>query len=249
MLGLLIGSFLNVVVWRLPRNESLSRPPSHCPACDHPVRPRDNVPVVSWLLLRGRCRDCGAPISVRYPAVEFVTALLFVALAWRIGARPMLAGFLFLGATGVALALIDIDVKRLPNALTFPNYGVGIAALLGQAGLDGAWWPVGRALIGMAALYLFYAALWLAGGMGFGDVKLSGVLGLYLAWLGWGSLVVGAFLGFVVGAFGGLALIAAGKGKLKSKIPYGPYMLIGAFVSVMAGHAISHGYSHLVFGG
>lgn len=249
ILGLLIGSFLNVVVWRLPRNESLVSPGSHCPSCEQPVRARDNVPVVSWLLLRGRCRDCRSRISARYPAVELTTGVIFVVLAWSVGLRPAVVGFLFLGATGLAMALIDIDVRRLPNALTFPNYAVGLSALLAQSAVDHNWWPFERAVIGMAVLWLFYAVLWLLGGMGFGDVKLAGVLGLYLGWLGWGSLVVGAFLAFAIGAVAGVGLMLAGRSGMKSRIPYGPYMLVGALLAILAGPSIASGYTHLVFGG
>ena len=129
VVGLAVGSFLNVVVWRVPRGESVVSPPSACPACASPVRPRDNVPVVGWLLLRGRCRDCDAPVSARYPVVEGLTAVLFVVLALRLGADPVLPAYLYLAAVGLALALIDLDVRRLPDALTLPSYPV-VAALL-----------------------------------------------------------------------------------------------------------------------
>src|SRR5436190_1485567 len=116
-LGLAVGSFLNVVIWRVPRGESVVRPPSHCPGCDRPIRPRDNVPVLSWLLLRGKCRDCGEAISLRYPLVELGTSVLFAVLTLSIGFEAELPAFLYLGAIGVALAMIDIDVKRLPRLL------------------------------------------------------------------------------------------------------------------------------------
>jgi leader peptidase (prepilin peptidase)/N-methyltransferase len=252
VLGLLIGSFLNVVVWRLPRKESLSHPASHCPSCQHPIRPYDNVPVVSWLLLRRRCRDCKAPISARYPAVELATGILFVIVAWRIGLHLSLIGYLFFTATGVALALIDFDIKRLPDALTFPTYLVAIAALAADSAHSGHWSAFERAVEGMAALFAFYLATRILGraimgktAMGLGDVKLSGILGLLLAWLSWGALVVGAFAGFLVGAVGGIALIASGRGKLATRIPYGPYMLLGALVGILWGAQIAHWYVHL----
>ncbi|BEP16049.1 A24 family peptidase [Acidothermaceae bacterium B102] len=250
--GLLIGSFLNVVVWRLPRRESLSHPPSHCPHCQNPVRPYDNVPVVSWLVLRRRCRDCKEPISSRYPAVELATSVLFVVVAWRIGWHLSLIGYLFFTATGVALALIDYDIKRLPDTLTFPTYLVALAALLADTVHSGHWHPFVRALEGMAALFGFYLATRVLGtallrktAMGLGDVKLSGILGLLLAWLSWGALVVGAFAGFLVGAVGGITLIASGRGKLATKIPYGPYMLLGALVGILWGGSIAHWYLSL----
>lgn len=251
-MGLIIGSFLNVVVWRLPRGENLSHPPSHCPGCDQPIKPYDNVPVLSWLLLRRRCRNCKIVISARYPSVELATGLLFLVVAWRIGWHLSLVGYLFFTATGVALALIDYDTKRLPDKLTVPTYVVAIAALLADSVHSGHWHPFVRALEGMAALFGFYLATRVIGGavlgktaMGLGDVKLSGILGLLLAWLSWGALVVGAFAGFLVGAVGGIALIASGRGKLATKIPYGPYMLAGALVGILWGTSIAHWYLSL----
>jgi leader peptidase (prepilin peptidase)/N-methyltransferase len=249
LVGLLIGSFLNVVVWRLPRSESLSHPPSHCPTCQHPIRPYDNVPVLSWLILRGRCRDCAARISARYPAVELLTCGLFALMAWRIGWHLSLVGYLFFTATGVALALIDYDVKRLPDALTFPTYVVAIVALAADSASSGHWTPFVRAVEGMAALFALYMATRVLGAlllrktaMGLGDVKLSGILGLLLAWLSWGALFVGAFAGFLVGGVGGIVLIASGRGKMASRIPYGPYMLIGALVGILWGTSLAHWY-------
>jgi leader peptidase (prepilin peptidase)/N-methyltransferase len=252
LFGLIIGSFLNVVIWRLPRGDSLSQPPSHCPSCGHAIRPYDNIPVVSWLMLRGRCRDCGTRISGRYPAVELLTGVLFGVMAWRIGWHVALLGFLFLVAIGVALALIDIDVMRLPNSLVFPGYVVGLAALAGDAAVRGSWWQFERALIGMVALYAFFYATMVLGeillrkkAMGFGDVKLSGVLGLFLAWMSWGALFVGAFAGFLVGGVVGMALIVSGRGSRAQRIPYGPYMLGGALIGILWGTSLAHWYVSL----
>jgi leader peptidase (prepilin peptidase) / N-methyltransferase len=242
--GLLIGSFLNVVIWRVPRGESLVSPPSHCPVCDNAVRPRDNVPVLSWLVLRGRCRDCDAPISSRYPLVEAGTALVFAVLAARIGFEPELPAFLYLGAVGVALALIDLDVKRLPNAIVLPSYAVA-GVLLGVAAVFGHdWSSYLRAVLGMAALFGLYFVLALVypAGMGFGDVKLAGVLGLYLGWLGWGEVVSGGFLGFLFGGVVGGALMVARRAGRKSQIPFGPFMLAGAFAAILWGGALADLY-------
>jgi len=250
VLGLVVGSFLNVVAWRLPRGKSVASPPSHCPACDAPVRARDNVPVLSWALLRGRCRDCGSPISLRYPAVELLTAGVFALLAWRIGLEPELPAFLYLGAVGVALALIDLDIKRLPNSLTLPSYAVG-AALLGLAALaDADLAAYLRALLGMLTLFAFYflLAFIYPAGMGFGDVKLAGVLGMYLGWLGWGVLAVGGFLGFLLGGLVGGALMMAKRAGRKTAIPFGPFMLAGALLAVLWGHEIAAAYTGTLSG-
>ncbi|MDX6285422.1 MAG: leader peptidase (prepilin peptidase) / N-methyltransferase [Frankiales bacterium] len=245
VLGLMVGSFLNVVIWRVPRGESVVRPESHCPGCNKPIRPRDNVPVLSWLLLRGRCRDCGTSISPRYPAVEVLTALVWAAFGLKFGYDAQLPAYLYLGAVGVALALIDIDTKRLPNALVLPSYPIAMALLAIAAGVNGQWGDFVRALLGMAALYGFYFALVLAvpRGMGFGDVKLAGVLGLYLGWLGWGQVIAGGFLGFLVGSVAGIGLMVARRAGRKTEIPFGPFMLLGAFLAVFWGHALANAYT------
>src|SRR3954466_5240525 len=181
LIGLVVGSFLNVVIHRVPRGQSIVRPRSHCPACENGIRPRDEIPVLSWLILRGRCRDCGVGISMRYPLVELLTAVVFVCLALRFGPSSTLPAYLYLGAVSVALALIDLDTKRLPDAITLPSYPIGVALLAVAAVGDSSWSPLLRGLIGLAAMYAFYFALRFAypKGMGFGDVKLAGVLGLY----------------------------------------------------------------------
>jgi leader peptidase (prepilin peptidase)/N-methyltransferase len=250
ILGLIIGSFLNVVIWRVPRGESVVRPASHCPSCGSAIRPWDNVPVLSWLLLRRRCRACSAPISGRYPAVELVTAAVFLVLALRIGLDAALPAFLYLGAAGVALAVIDLDVKRLPDAIVLPSYVVALVLLGGAAVANGEWSNLLRALFGMAALFLFYFLLVLVypSGMGLGDVKLAGVLGLFLGYLGWAEVVTGGFLGFLFGGVVGGALMAMRKAGRKSKIPFGPFMLAGALVAIVAGGALADLYLDSVLG-
>ncbi|HEY3546528.1 MAG TPA: prepilin peptidase [Propionicimonas sp.] len=247
ILGLAIGSFLNVVIWRVPRRESIVSPPSACPSCGHAIRRRDNVPVLSWLLLRGRCRDCGAPISVRYPLVEAGTTLLFVGVALRLGVAWSLPAHLYLAAIGMALALIDLDVHRLPDAIVLPSYAV-VTVLLLLASLNPGgtpdWPALLRALIGGATLWVFYfvlSVLW-AGGMGFGDVKLAGILGAAMAWLGWGTLVIGAFAAFLVGGLFSIGLLASGRATRKSGIPFGPWMILGAAVGVAVGEPLWSAY-------
>lgn len=244
VLGLVIGSFLNVVIWRVPRGESIASPPSHCPSCGNPVRPRDNVPVVSWLLLRGRCRDCKTQISRRYPLVELATGVVFAVMAVRFGFDAVLPAFLYLAAVGVALWMIDLDVKRLPNAIVLPSYIVAAVLLTGASAVTGEWGDLLRAVLGMAALYGFYFALAFIypAGMGFGDVKLAGVLGLYLGYLGWGEVVTGAFLGFLFGGVVGIGLMVVRKAGRKSQIPFGPFMLAGALVAILWGGALADLY-------
>lgn len=244
VLGLLIGSFLNVVVHRVPAGQSVARPPSACPGCGTAIRPRDNVPVLSWLVLRAKCRDCGEPISARYPLVELGCAALFAVMAVRFGLDPVLPAYLYLAALGLALALIDLDVRRLPNVLTLPSYPVAVVLLGGAALLGSDSGSFIRALAGGAVALAVYFLLVLAypAGMGLGDVKLSGVLGLYLGWLGWGVLVAGLFLGFFLGALLGIGLIVTGKGGRKSKVPFGPFMLLGALVAILFGQQLVDAY-------
>lgn len=236
LLGLLIGSFLNVVIWRVPRGESIVSPPSACPGCGTPISPRDNIPILSWLLLRGRCRSCGEPISGRYPLVEAGTAVLFGLTAWWAGLSWQLPAYLYLAAIAVALSMIDIDVHRLPDAIVLPSYVVALVLLLLPAALEGRWDDLLRAVLAALALFAFYFVLVLIypAGMGFGDVKLAGVLGLYLGWVSWGAVVVGTFAAFVVGAVVGIGVMVARKGGRKTKVPFGPFMFVGAAFGLVA---------------
>ena len=235
--GLLVGSFLNVVIHRVPVGESVVSPRSRCPECGTEIKVRDNIPVVSWLLLRGRCRSCGEAISVRYPLVEIGHALLWLTMLIRFDLTWQLPAYLYLASVGLALAVIDLDTKRLPNALTLPSYVVGVLLLLLPAALDDSWDDYLRAGLAMVALYGFYFVLALIypRGMGWGDVKLAGVLGLYLGWLSWGVLVVGGFLGFLLGALIGGGLMVLRRAGRKTKIPFGPFMLLGALLAILWG--------------
>jgi leader peptidase (prepilin peptidase)/N-methyltransferase len=245
LLGLAVGSFLNVVIHRVPRDESLVRPGSHCPQCGAAVRHRHNVPVLGWLLLRGRCADCAAPISTRYPLVEAGTAALFVAVAAKFGATWVLPAFLYLAAVAVALALIDLDVMRLPNAIVYPSYLVAAALLVPVALLGGEPAAIVRGLAAAALLWVFYRGLAHFGGMGGGDVKLAPLLGFYLGWLGWDAVAVGAFAAFLLGGVVGIALMATRLADRRTRIPFGPYMLAGAFLAVFAAAPIADWYTAL----
>jgi leader peptidase (prepilin peptidase)/N-methyltransferase len=244
LLGLVVGSFLNVVIARVPLGESVVSPRSRCPRCGSEISSRDNIPILSWLVLRGRCRNCHEPISIRYPLVELSHAALWLAMLWRLGWNPELPAYLYFASVGLALAVIDLDTKRLPNVLTLPSYVVVGLLLLIPAGMDGEWSFYLRAWLSAAALYGFYFVLALVypAGMGFGDVKLAGVLGLVLGWLSWGHLVVGGFLGFLLGAVVGGALMIFGRAGRKSKIPFGPFMLAGALIAIFWGGSLWSSY-------
>jgi leader peptidase (prepilin peptidase)/N-methyltransferase len=249
VLGLLIGSFLNVVIWRVPRGESVVRPPSHCPRCETRLAARDNVPVLSWLVLRGRCRSCRGPISARYPLVEAGTAALFAGTAARLaGVRhgwAVLPAYLVFVAVCIALALIDLDTKRLPNVLTLPMYAVGPLLLGIPAAAYGDGRPLLRAAEGLAVLYGVYFLLCFGTGgrgLGFGDVKLAGILGLYLGWLGWRDLAVGVLAAHVVGGVLAIGLLVAQRAGRKSAVPFGPFLVAGALIGLFAGHALGQAW-------
>jgi len=246
LLGLAVGSFLNVVIHRVPEGRSLVSPGSHCPHCGHAVRNRHNIPVLGWLLLRGRCADCKAPISARYPLVEAGTAALFVAVAARFGLSWELPAYLYLAAVAIALAAIDLDVFRLPDAIVKPSYAVALALLAGAAYLGDNWPAVLRGLLGAAAMWLLFRTIAVFGPMGGGDIKLAPLLGFYLGWLGWDALAIGAFAGFLLGGLAGAVLMAVRLAKRKSRVPFGPYMLAGAFVAVFAAAPIAGWYLDLL---
>ncbi|MBX9718999.1 MAG: prepilin peptidase [Microbacteriaceae bacterium] len=256
--GALIGSFLNVVVHRVPLGLSVVRPASRCPSCSTAIRRADNVPVLSWLLLRGRCRTCAAPISVRYPLVELLTALAFAGVALLFGpavvastdalsigaAILVLIAFLYLAAVSIALAAIDLDTHRLPNAIVLPSYLVGVVLLGGAALLAADPISFVRSAAGAGILFALYMALALISprGMGMGDVKLAGVIGLYLGWVGWSALAVGALAAFLIGGLVGIGLILARRASRSTGIPFGPWMLAGAWVGIILGEHIARAY-------
>lgn len=247
VLGLAVGSFLTVVVRRVPGNEPVAGPPGSRPRCGHRTRARDRVPVLSWLLLRGRCRDCAEPIPVRDPLVEAGTAVLFGGVAALTGPTWALPVLLSLAALSVALTLIDLDVQRLPDAIVLPAYPA-CAALLALAswnpGGEPAWGALGRAAVGGGGLLALYlaAALTHPGGMGLGDVKLAGVLGLCLGWFGWGVLAVGGFAAFVLGGLYAVGLLVARRAGRRSGIPFGPWMLAGAWLGIAVGERVGDWY-------
>ncbi|HEX2901861.1 MAG TPA: prepilin peptidase [Jatrophihabitans sp.] len=254
LLGLAIGSFLNVVIYRLPLGMSLSRPASACPSCGNPIRKRHNVPVLGWLLLRGRCADCSAPISARYPTIEALTAVLFVACAWRIAQLhllPALPAYLIFAAIAVALSMIDVDVHRLPNGIVLPAYPVlGMALTLAAVILDQPGALLRAAICGMSLFLLYFILAFInPKGMGFGDVKLAGLIGGMLGFLSYQAFAVGACAAFLIGGcFGIFAMLAAGRSR-KSALPFGPFMLSGAFLAVFLADPVWQWYSNFALAG
>lgn len=258
VLGAAIGSFLNVVIHRVPLGVSVVAPPSACPACAAPVRAYDNIPILSWFLLRGRCRDCGAAFSVRYALIELLTALAFAGLTVlylpavldattttaTIAASLVLGAMLWFAAISIALAAIDVDTHRLPDAIVLPSYAVA-AAVLGAAAILGVdLESAARAAAGAGILFAGYLTLALISprGMGMGDVKLAGVIGLMLGFAGWAPLIVGTMAAFVLGGIVGIALIVTRRARRNTGIPFGPWMLGGAWVGILLGEPIAQGY-------
>lgn len=263
LFGAVVGSFLNVVVHRLPAGESVVSPGSRCPRCAAPIRPRDNVPVLGWLLLGGRCRDCREPIAPRYPLVELANALLWAALALRFG-----AGFAFIALAAfcsalLAITLIDVDHWIIPDAITLPGIAAGLAAsfflpprgsLVADAihdrlrlghlpGLLASPTFLDSLLALLLGGGLFYlVAVVSRGGMGGGDIKLTAMMG---AFLGLRDLGVAVFIGLLSGSAVGIALMIAGRKGRKDAIPFGPFLALGGICAVFWGRPLVDWYLNL----
>ncbi len=244
VIGLVVGSFLNVLVWRVPRKESVVRPRSHCPRCDAVLAGRDMVPVVSWVVLGGRCRRCSARIGARYPLVELVCAGLFAATGVRFGFDYPLAAYLVLGGALVALSAIDFEHRLLPSRIIFPT-GYAVALLLVLAALAEAE-PrrIAWAAVGAAGSFALFFALHLISpsGMAYGDVRLSFVLGMAVGWLGLGLVPLFLFVAFLTSAVIGLVYAVVTRQGLKAAIPFGPFLALGAEVAIFVGQPLLDTY-------
>jgi len=245
LLGLALGSFMNVCIYRIPLKKSIVRPPSSCPHCGENIRVYDNIPLVSYLLLRGKCRYCRHPISWRYPAVELLTALLSVALFIRYGLGYQYILYLLFATALVTISFIDLRHQIIPDALSLPGVGVGFAATFAFENIS--WLESLIGIIGGGGVLFLVAVVYerLSGrqGMGGGDVKLLAMIG---AWMGWRALpfillissLTGAIIGFVF-------LLVSGKGY-RVRIPFGPFLSLGALVYVFFGPQLTHWYFNLM---
>jgi leader peptidase (prepilin peptidase)/N-methyltransferase len=240
VLGLCVGSFLNVCIYRLPRRESIHWPGSRCTSCGRALAWYENIPVLSWLALRARCRTCKAPVSAIYPMVELTTAVLFAAGYLVYGATGLLAIRLLFACALIVLFVIDLQHRILPNVITIPGIGVGLLCSL--------WWPPGwvASLLGavagggvLLAIAEAYVRLRKVEGLGMGDVKMLAMIGAFLGWqLALVTLVLASFAGSLVG----VALIASGRGGMKAALPFGTFLSVGALVASVAGDGILKWY-------
>ena len=241
LFGLCIGSFLNVVIYRLPLGQSLVSPGSRCTTCGYQLRWYDNVPVLSWAFLGGRCRQCRAPISAQYPIVEIITALLFVLVVWLTPVGPLLVSRLILVAILVALFGIDLEHQILPNAITLPGIVIGLMfSFIAPPGWQDAL--IGAAL-GAGVLYGIAGAYYLVRreeGLGMGDVKMLAMIG---AFLGWKAVLVTLVLSSFSGAAIGMALIAARRGGMKLALPFGTFLAVGALAAMLVGDPLMAWYA------
>jgi len=249
LFGLVVGSFLNVIILRVPLHRSIVSPPSTCMSCGTRIKMYDNIPVLSWLMLRGRCRTCKSWISRRYIFIELNTALFFgiVAEKFPTNAPFLLIAFLVLAASTIALALIDFDTHTLPDKILLPSICVGAWLLTMDEAVTPQHRALLRALFGLCTLALFYFSLTLIypGGMGMGDVKFAGLLGFYLAYLGWEELLVATFFTFILAALFALALIYFRGANRKTEIPFGPWMVTGSWIGIIFGATIFNQYLSL----
>jgi leader peptidase (prepilin peptidase) / N-methyltransferase len=254
--GASIGSFINVVVYRLPAGLSLIFPPSRCPRCLNQLKAYDNVPVLGWLWLKGKCRYCKSKISRRYPVVEAVTGILFMLVFWIFKFSPLTVGYWAFCSWLLALSLIDLDTMTLPNSLTQSGLILGLLFQVTLGWLEtGNWAGVGNNLfLAIAAavlgLWLFDAIAFIGSigfgktAMGAGDAKLAAMMG---AWLGWKYLLLAGFLACAVGALVGIGVIILSQNKWGQKMPFGPFLAIGSAIALFGGEAILSRYLQLFF--
>ncbi|MFH1689126.1 MAG: A24 family peptidase [Candidatus Eisenbacteria bacterium] len=244
IIGSILGSFFNVVIYRVPRGESIIRPPSACPACGTRLHARDNVPVLGYLMLHGRCRYCAAPISARYPTVEVLSGALPVLFFVRFGASAPFYVFWSLSCVLLVLSFIDLDLRIIPDKVTLPGIAVGLV-VAPLVGLLGFWGSLLGVLVGGGALYLIGVLgelLLKKESMGGGDVKLAAMLG---AFMGWKLILVALFIAFLVGAVVGVIALARKPKNWDSSLPFGPFIALGAVLALLWGESAILWYSSL----
>jgi leader peptidase (prepilin peptidase) / N-methyltransferase len=252
--GAVFGSFLNVCAYRIPRKESVSFPPSHCTSCNKAIRPYDNIPILSYAILRGRCRDCGERISIRYPLVEAVIGILWATAYIHSGLTYRTLAIIFFTTVVVLLSIIDIDTKTIPNKILIPSmaisaavaslYVVNINLVPIYSGYNG-FWAFGGMFLGagiLLAIAILGSVLFKKEAMGIGDVKLAAFIGLFIG----AYVIMALFIGFFVGSVVSIALIITKKVGKKDYVPFGPFLGVGAIITVYFGPQIWDAYLKLV---
>ena len=241
ILGLIIGSFSNVCIYRIPKNESIVFPASHCPNCHTPIKAIDNVPILSFLLLKGKCRKCGEKISIRYPVVEFLTGAIYLLIFLIYGRSYQTLIYALLSSALIIISFIDLDVQIIPDEISLPGIVIGLAlsfivpyisylnSLLGIIAGGGIIF-----LIALAGLAIFKKEA-----MGGGDVKLSAMIG---AFIGWKYIIVSLFVGFFIGAIAGILLILLKIRNRDDLVPFGPFIVLGSFITLLWGENILSWY-------
>lgn len=244
VVGLVVGSFLNVVVYRIPAGLSIVSPPSACPNCGTEIKPYDNLPVISWLVLRGKCRSCRSPISARYPLVEAASAALFLCVYLVVGLNWTVVAYLWFAGVTLALALIDFDTKRIPNRILIPGALIGAVILGAGAVAEGGLGSYGRSWLTALAYFsgFLVLALIVPAGFGMGDVKLAFFLGMFVGYVSWAALVVAVFGAVFIGGGVSILLLVTRRVGRKDAIPFGPSMVVGAWLAIAFGNEIARSY-------
>lgn len=245
LFGAVFGSFLNVCIYRLPLKESIVSPGSRCPGCGHELRWFENVPLISYAALKGRCRNCGEPISWRYPLVEFLNAALWAFAGWRFGIEPVTVPALLLISTLIIIFFIDLEHYIIPNVVVLPVAVLGLVAMVAISLTTKdpdfpVWWVFPLSGL-IAAAVFFIIAVAVPKGMGMGDVKMVGMMGFFLG----RTAALGIFIGVLLGSLVGIGLMIAGKKGRKSRLPLGPFLAVGAMVALFYGEAIIGPYLKL----
>ncbi|HMS24552.1 MAG TPA: prepilin peptidase [Acidimicrobiia bacterium] len=235
LFGLAIGSFLNVIIWRIPNNLSILQPASHCPGCKEPISRFDNIPVVSYMLLLGKCRNCAQRISPRYPLIEILCASVWVITTWRLGLHVHTIGYALFFSGLIALGAIDIDTKLLPKKIVYPSGALLVGVLALSSVGSGEYNRLRDAAIVGCAYSAFLGAVWFASGgraMGFGDVRLAVWLGFAMGYYGYMVSYFGLLLSFFLGSVIGIAIAGISHGGRKMKIPFGPFLAAGTVIAI-----------------
>lgn len=238
--GFVLGSFLNVVIHRVPRGGSIVTPGSACPKCGKALAPRDNIPVLSYLVLRGRCRFCSTRISLRYPAIELVNAVIWVGAMLRFASTETAIFVAAAGSVLIVLATIDLEHRRVPNVIVLPSTGGAIVWLVVVSAVSQRWDILSEALLGAFGSFLvLFVIATVSGGMGFGDVKLAAFTGVVAGRFGWEVAFIAMLVGFFCGGIVGLVLLATRRVGRKSALPFAPALAAGALVAVFGNQSLS----------